>query len=142
LTFDEGYATQWGNHSTGNRSVDLPLDGGSIPSAVHLTECTSYGQKGLSSLGHGPLELAVESMKFHSVKSRKGSENVSISQLEGCFAIQAEGSFTIHFFMAIRAVNYLNGLFAIQNTIPKIDLQDPGLELVCDDIKLFRYNLL
>ena len=39
--------------------------------------------------------------------------------------------------MAIRAVNYPNGLFAIQNTIPKIDLQDPGLERVCGDIKLF-----
>ena len=87
-------------------------------------------------MGHGPLELAVESMKFHSVKSRKSLENVRISQLERCFAIQAQSSFTIHFFMAIRAVNYPNGLFAIQNTIPKIDLQDPGLERVCGDIKL------
>jgi hypothetical protein len=89
----------------------------------------------------GPLELAVESMRFHSVKGRKGSENVTISQLEGYFAIQAQGSFTIHFLMAIRAVQDPHGLFAIQNAIPKIDLQDPGLELVCSDIKLFRDNL-
>jgi hypothetical protein len=89
----------------------------------------------------GPLELAVESMRFHSVKGRKGSENVTISQLEGYFAIQAQGSFTIHFLMAIRAVQDPHGLFAIQNAIPKIDLKDPGLELVCGDIKLFRNNL-
>ena len=89
----------------------------------------------------GPLELAVESMRFLSVKGRKGSKNVTFSQLEGCFAIQAQGSFAIHFLMAIRAVQDPHGLFAIQNAIPKIDLQDPGLELVCGDIKLFRDNL-
>ena len=89
----------------------------------------------------GPLELAVESMRFLSVKGRKGSKNVTFSQLEGCFAIQAQGSFAIHFLMAIRAVQDPHGLFAIQNAIPKIDLQDPGLELVCGDIKLFRNNL-
>ncbi|HBF03727.1 MAG TPA: hypothetical protein DDW77_11215 [Verrucomicrobiales bacterium] len=71
----------------------------------------------------------------------RGSENVTISQLEGCFAIQTQGSFTIHFLMAIRAVQDPHGLFAIQNAIPKIDLKDPGLELVCGDIKLFRNNL-
>ena len=61
-----------------------------------------------------------------------------------CYHFQLEGArntgtrlFTIHFLMAIRAVQDPHGLFAIQNAIENRP-QDPGLELVCGDIKLFR----
>jgi len=66
----EGDNTQWVHPSTRNRSVDLRLDAGSIPYAKHLIECPSYGQKGLSSLDHGPFGLAAKSTRFHSVKGQ------------------------------------------------------------------------
>ena len=72
----EGNNTQWVHPSTRNRSVDLPLDGGSIPYAKHLTECPSCGQKGLFSLDNGSFESLVESVKLEI----RGFEKVALKQ--------------------------------------------------------------